>query len=195
MDASTIIFYALAALTLGSGLLAVTARKIFRAAIFLLFSLIGIAGFYFWLQYEFIAAVQVVVYVGGIVVLIIFSIFLTQQAGTDLPNPPLRRIIFSLLAALFGLAFSWMLVSQHPFKTGTDTPMQATVSNIGSMMLSVNGSGYALPFELVSILLLAAMIGCIVIAIKSRPEGIAMSKTIAEQQTATKPETATETVN
>jgi NADH-quinone oxidoreductase subunit J len=170
MEAKEIIFYLLAALTLGSGLLAVTARKIFRAAIFLLFSLIGIAGFYFWLQFEFIAAVQIVVYVGGIVVLIIFSIFLTQQSGTDLPNPPLRRIIFSALATLFGLVFSWILLSQHPFKPGSDTPVQASVSNIGNMMLNVNESGYALPFELVSILLLAAMIGCIVIAIKSRTE-------------------------
>lgn len=190
MDASTIIFYMLAALTLGSGLLAVTARKIFRSAIFLLFSLIGIAGFYFWLQYEFIAAVQIVVYVGGIVVLIIFSIFLTQQAGTELPNPPLRRIVFGALAALFGLVFSWMLVSQHSFQGSSAQPMDVSVANIGSMLLSVNDSGYALPFELVSILLLAAMIGCIVIAIKSRPEGIAMSKTLAEQQIATKPEAA-----
>ena len=170
MDGHTIVFYLLAALTLGSGLLAVTARKIFRAAIFLLFSLIGIAGFYFWLQYEFIAAVQIVVYVGGIVVLIIFSIFLTQQAGTELPNPPVRRIVFSVLAALFGLVFSWILISQHPFEGNSAQPMDPSVANIGSMMLSVNDSGYALPFELVSILLLAAMIGCIVIAIKSRQE-------------------------
>ena len=74
MTGSAIIFYLLAALTLVSGLLSVTTRKIFRAAIYLLFSLIGIAGIYFWLQYEFVAAVQIVVYVGGIVVLILFSI-------------------------------------------------------------------------------------------------------------------------
>lgn len=80
---STIIFYLLAALTLTCALLSVSTRQIFRAAIYLLFSLIGIAGIYFWLQYEFIAAVQIVVYVGGIVVLIIFSIFLTQQAGKN----------------------------------------------------------------------------------------------------------------
>ena len=73
MSGSTIIFYMLAALTLVSGVLAVSTRQIFRAAIFLLFSLIGVAGFYFWMQYEFIAAVQIVVYVGGITVLIIFS--------------------------------------------------------------------------------------------------------------------------
>jgi NADH-quinone oxidoreductase subunit J len=191
MDGPTIIFYLLSALTLGSALLAVTAQKIFRAAIFLLFSLIGIAGFYFWLQYEFIAAVQIVVYVGGIVVLIIFSIFLTQQAGTDLPNPPLSRIIFSVIAALFGLVFSWTLVSQHPFGGGTDHPLEATVSNIGHMMLDVNETGYALPFELVSILLLAAMIGCIVIAIKSKP-GEIKPQMAAKPEAITKPETVTE---
>lgn len=167
MEANTIIFYLLAAMTLGSGLLAVTSRKIFRAAIFLLFSLIGIAGIYFWLQYEFIAAVQIVVYVGGIVVLIIFSIFLTQQSGTDLPSQPKGRIIFSALAALFGLAFSWTLLSQHTFTGTSESPMSTSVAQIGSMMLDVDKTGYALPFEVVSILLLAAMIGCIVIALKS----------------------------
>ena len=81
----------LSALILGGGLLAVTSRKIFRSAIWLLFSLIGIAGLYFWFQVDFIAAVQIIVYVGGIVVLIIFSIFLTQQSGKEMPNP--QRII------------------------------------------------------------------------------------------------------
>ena len=95
MTGSDIIFYLLATLTLVSGLLSVTTRQIFRAAIYLLFSLIGIAGIYFWLHYEFIAAVQIVVYVGGIVVLIIFSIFLTQQAGEKLAKQKLnRKILF-----------------------------------------------------------------------------------------------------
>ena len=65
MNGATIIFYLLAALTLGSGVIAVTTRHIFRAAISLLFSLIGVAGIYFWLDYQFIAAVQIVVYAGG----------------------------------------------------------------------------------------------------------------------------------
>ena len=169
MDAATIIFYLLAALTLGNGLLAVTTRKIFRAAIHLLFSLIGIAGIYFWLQYDFIAAVQIVVYVGGIVVLIIFSIFLTQQAGLDLPKPPIGRVIFSALAALFGLTFSWTLLSRHSFTASSETASSTSVAQIGAMMLDVDKTGYALPFEVVSILLLAAMIGCIVIALKSNP--------------------------
>src|ERR1700760_380654 len=102
MNASTVIFYLLSAIIIGGGLLAVTSRKIFRAAIYLLFSLIGIAGLYFYLNYEFIAAVQIVVYVGGIVVLILFSIFLTQGSGEDMKKPVLGRAIFSALAAMLG---------------------------------------------------------------------------------------------
>ncbi len=170
MSGSTIIFYLLATLTLVSGVLAVTTRMIFRAAIYLLFSLIGIAGIYFWLQYEFLAAVQIVVYVGGIVVLIIFSIFLTQQTGELLPKQKLGRQLFSALAAFCGLALVLLQLVQHTFIQTTNTPLAPTVANIGNQMLGIDKNGYALPFELVSILLLAAMIGCIVIALKSKPE-------------------------
>jgi NADH-quinone oxidoreductase subunit J len=170
MTGSTIIFYLLAALTIVSALLSVTTRMIFRAAIYLLFSLIGIAGIYFWLQYEFIAAVQIVVYVGGIVVLIIFSIFLTQQAGEQLPKQKMGRQLFSALAAFCGLALVMLQLVQHTFTATGNKPIEPTVANIGNQMLGVDDNGYALPFEVVSILLLAAMIGCIVIALKSKPE-------------------------
>ena len=164
MSGSTIIFYLLASLTLVSGLLSVTTRQIFRAAIYLLFSLIGIAGIYFWLQYEFIAAVQIVVYVGGIVVLIIFSIFLTQQAGEKLAKQKLSRQLFSALAVFCGFALTMLQVYQHGFSASSETPVAPTVANIGNQMLSVNDKGYALPFEVISMLLLAALVGCIVIA-------------------------------
>jgi len=167
MSGSTIIFYLLAALVLVSGWLAVTTRQIFRAAIYLLFSLVGIAGLYFWLQYEFIAAVQIVVYVGGIVVLIIFSIFLTQQSGQKLPSQKRGRIIFSILAVGLGLTLTMLQLFQYTFVKSTESPVSANVTSIGRQMLGVNDNGYALPFEVVSMLLLAAMIGCIVIAMKS----------------------------
>jgi len=170
MSLSTIIFYLLAALTLVSGLLAVTTRHIFRAAIYLLFSLLFIAGIYFWLHYEFIAAVQIIVYVGGIVVLIIFSIFLTQQSGQDLPKQKISRIIFSAIAAFCGFILILIQVYKHEFLAGTDPAVEASISNIGSQMLGVSDNGYALPFEIVSILLLAAMIGCIVIAMRTPKE-------------------------
>jgi|SRR6185312_9817792 len=170
MSGSTIIFYMLAALTLVSGIFAAGTRQIFRAAIFLLFSLIGVAGLYFWMQYEFIAAVQIVVYVGGITVLIIFSIFLTQQAGEKMPKQKPGRQIFSALAAFSGFGLIMLQVLQHTFTGTTDNPVDSGVASIGAQMLSVKNGGYALPFEVVSMLLLAALIGCIVIAIKSKSE-------------------------
>lgn len=167
MNGSTIIFYLLAALTLLCGILSVSTRQIFRAAIYLLFSLIGIAGIYLWLDYQFIAAVQIVVYVGGIVVLIIFSIFLTQQAGEKLPAQKIGRKIFSALAVFCAFALTMLQVYQHEFFESPEGTTPATVENIGSRMLSLERDGYALPFEIVSILLLAALIGCIVIALRS----------------------------
>jgi len=170
MSLSTIIFYLLAALTLLSGLLAVTTRQIFRAAIYLLFSLLFISGIYFWLQYEFIAAVQIIVYVGGIVVLIIFSIFLTHQSGQELPKQKPGRTIFSALAAFCGFMLILLQVYQHEFLSTSEGTMEASIANIGSQMLGTSDNGYALPFEIVSILLLAAMVGCIVIAMRTPKE-------------------------
>jgi len=178
MSASAVIFYILSFFILAAGLLAVTSRKIFRSAIWLLFSLTGIAGLYFWLQMEFIAAVQIVVYVGGIVVLIIFSIFLTQQTGKDLPAPVRSRAIFSVLAVCAGFVLTCLMLRQYAFGAGRTVggaalshgmAVDASVGNIGAQMLSTSEHGYVLPFEVISILLLAAMIGCIVIAMKIKP--------------------------
>jgi NADH-quinone oxidoreductase subunit J len=167
MQGSTIIFYLLAAMSLVFGLLSVTTRQIFRAAIYLLFTLIGIAGLYFWMDYQFIAAVQVVVYVGGIVVLILFSIFLTNQAGEKLPRGKTVRKIFSALAVFcaFALVISQVFEADLTETSGSPAP---TVARIGKKMLDTGQGGYALPFEVISILLLAAMVGCIVIALKTK---------------------------
>ncbi len=168
MSGADIIFYMLAGLILGCGLLAVTTRHIFRAAIFLLFSLIGVAGMYFWMQYEFISAVQIIVYVGGITVLIIFSIFLTQQTGEKLPEQKPVRKIFAALAAFCGFALIMMQVVKHHFVGTQSVHTEPSIDNIGNQMLGVDKGGYALPFEVVSILLLAALIGCIVIAVHNK---------------------------
>lgn len=170
MSATLIIFYVISAFILGTGILAVTARKIFRSAIWLLFSLIGIAGLYFLLQVNFVAAVQIVVYVGGIVVLIIFSIFLTQKSGDEMPKPIRSRQIFSILAVLFGFALTFNLIRGYAFQPLSDHPFELAVDDIGMQLLSTTEHGFVLPFELVSILLLASMIGCIVIALKIKQE-------------------------
>lgn len=174
MIGSQVVFYILSVFILVTGGLAVTTRKIFRSAIWLLFCLTGIAGLYFWLDMLFIAAVQIVVYVGGIVVLIIFSIFLTQQSGRELPPPIRSRAVFSALAVCTGFLLTCVLLGQYTRFSTTEQQYFAvpdlSVSAIGSQMLSTTEHGYVLPFEVVSILLLAAMIACIVLAIKSKPE-------------------------
>jgi NADH-quinone oxidoreductase subunit J len=159
-------FYVIAAAILITAFLSVTTRRVFRSAIFLLFSLLGIAGFYFWLEVEFIAAVQISVYVGGIVVLIIFSIFLTEQAGKVTRMEPPVRTLSALIAAILGAILGFIVVSKHPYITSS-TPLKFEVSHIGEAMLNTGAGGFSLPFEVVSILLLAAMIGCIVVAMRS----------------------------
>lgn len=154
---------------LTSGLLAVTSRQIFRSAIYLLFCMIGIAGLYFWMQYEFIAAVQIVVYVGGIVVLIIFSIFLTHRVGSDLPEPEYKHMLFAGLSSLFAFLLFWSVIKRNEF-FGEQSSGELSVRRIGEEMLNYNEGGFVLPFEVVSILLLAAMIGCIVIAMRAQTE-------------------------
>ena len=168
MDISAFFFYLISSMILVFGILTVTTKKIFRSAIYLLFTLINVAALYFYLNYEFIAAVQIVVYVGGIVVLILFSLFLTHQVAGDLPSPPWQRLIFALLSCLFAFGFAFCLVMKHSFPENENAPINLTVSYIGKQMLNYGNGGFVLPFEVVSILLLAAMIGCIAIAFKTK---------------------------
>ena len=168
MDANVISFYLISAFLLVFGFMAVTSRKIFRSAIWLLFSLIGIASLYFWMDLQFLAAVQIIVYIGGIVVLIIFSIFLTQHSGADLPKAIKNRKIGAAVLSILGFGVIAGILSKTVFVQDS-TPMDVEMKTIGRKMLSLGGDGYALSFELISLLLLAAMIGCIVIAIKKNP--------------------------
>jgi len=186
MNASTIIFYILSSAIIGGALLAVTARKIFRSAVFLLFSLIGVAGLYFYLDYQFIGAVQIVVYVGGIVVLILFSIFLTHASGDDMPKPHVARAIFSGLAAAFACGLTMLYINREVFVSSGKPALEPSAGNIGEQMLSTTEHGYILPFEVVSMLLLAAMIGCIVIAIKVKVPVPEMLPTTTDEVLGTK---------
>lgn len=169
MTANVIAFYFISAIILGGGLLAVTSRMIFRSAIWLLFSLTGIAALYFWMDLNFLAAVQIIVYIGGIVVLIIFSIFLTEHTGANLPPALLWRKALSALMAFAGFALVCLMIYKNDFKASTEI-LNADIATIGRKMLNTGNGGFALPFEAISILLLAAMIGCIAIALKKNPE-------------------------
>lgn len=168
MGANEVIFYLLGLLSLIFGVLTVSSTRIFRTAIYLLFTLMSVAGIYFYFDFQFIAVVQIIVYVGGIVVLIIFSLFLTQHAGVNLSKPNIGKVIWSVLAALFGLGFTYNIIANNKFVPRNNGELEASVANIGRQLLSIDQYGYILSFEVISILLLAAMIGCIVVAMKEK---------------------------
>ena len=83
-----------------------------------------------------------------------------------MPKASTTKKGFAFAAVLIGFALVWELISHHEFKQTSTAVLDVNVSNIGSQLLSTTEHGYILPFEVVSILLLAAMIGCIVIAMK-----------------------------
>ena len=85
-----------------------------------------------------------------------------------MPGPVKNRILFSAMAVILGFAFTYNLIRENKFTGNGQRPFDVSVSQIGTQMLSTREHGYVLPFEVVSILLLAAMIGCIVIAMKSK---------------------------
>lgn len=148
-------------------LLAVTTRRILRAAVYLLFSLAGTAAFYFMMDYAFLAAVQLVVYAGGIVVLIIFSILLTSHIEEKLQRPDMLKVGLTATLALGGIALTAFVLGVYN-QPAPEAANQINMQFIGERLMNYKENGYVLPFEVISILLLAAMVGAIVVAKRSK---------------------------
>lgn len=163
---SNILFFLFAGAILTFSVLTVTTRRVLRAAVYLLFVLVSTAGLYFMLNYNFLAAVQLTVYAGGIVVLMIFSILLTSHISEKTRIATLREGIFSALSAVAGAMLTIVLIVNHTFTPTTEPAISADVQNVGRQLVSYGENGYALPFEVISILLLAAMVGSIIVARK-----------------------------
>lgn len=158
-----ILFYILAIVMIVFAVASVSSRKMLRSVIYLLFVLLGVAGIYFLIDYNFLAAVQLTVYAGGIIVLIIFSVLLVHHIEMELETAKPSRQIVTALLSLIGLGVFLFTIYQYPFQPVENTA-STTVDEIGSRLLSYGEGGFVLPFEVISILLLAAMIGAIVIA-------------------------------
>ena len=147
--------------------LAVTTRKILRAATYLLFTLFAAAAVYFMLDYEFLGAVQIAVYAGGIVVLFVFAILLTSKPGDNSEKLTSKSKALGLIGSL-----AMLLVSGYALLTRCDLfearpDMEApTMDRIGETLMGTGAGQYLLPFEAVSVLLLACIIGGVVIARK-----------------------------
>lgn len=168
MSGPKIIFYILAVSIVIFSLLSVLDRRILRAAIYLLFVLVSIAGLFYMMNFPFLAAVQLILYAGGIVVLIIFSILLTSQINSKLDAPRKSHLLAGLITAAGGIVLAVVTILPFVFKA-TDAPaLDPNMHNIGLQLLDVGEFGYALPFEVISILLLAALVGTIFIARKSK---------------------------
>ena len=164
----SIIVYAIITLTIiVCSVLAVTTRKILRAATYLLFALFATAALYFKLDYEFLGAVQIAVYAGGIVVLFVFSILLTSHPGQNSTPLVSRRRFMGLIAAvaMFGVA-TWSLISRAELLTATASGDNPVMKEIGEALMGTDHGQYLLPFEAISVLLLACIIGGVVIARK-----------------------------
>lgn len=169
MEANQIMFLLFSAMIIVFSVLTVTSRKILRAAVFLLFVLVSTSGLYFLLNFYFLAAVQLTLYAGGIVVLIIFSILLTSHIGQKFEEPGLKKMVFSAIAAVSGAILCIVTILDYSFSATTQAAQEANMKYIGKSLLSTEYDGYVLPFEVISILLLAAMIGAIAIAKKAGP--------------------------
>jgi len=165
-----IIVYCVVALVIICGsIYTVTSRNLVRAATSLLMVLFATAVIYFQMDYEFLGAVQIAVYAGGIMVLIVFAILLTHD-----PSEPSKRLDHydrwkGILAGLATLAVVGIGVITCFMHKGMDWveltgDQQVNIERIGHWLLSTDKFGYLLPFEAVSVLLLACIIGGVVIA-------------------------------
>lgn len=147
--------------------MAVTTRKILRAATYLLFTLFAAAVVYFMLDYEFLGAVQIAVYAGGIVVLFVFAILLTSRPGDNTERLTSKSRVLGAIAALATLVIAgYALVSRCMVFAAKPAMEAPDMKAIGSSLLGTGAGEYLLPFEAVSVLLLACIIGGVVVARK-----------------------------
>lgn len=158
-----LVFVLLSVMTVVSALIVAGNSNVVYSAVGLLFTFMGVAGLYVLASADFLAATQMLVYVGGILVLILFAVFLSNRiSDTKLSNPTHFRIpAFLACLALFGLLSHTAVTTPWAVKTGVG--FAPTTASLGRLLMTK----YLLPFEVVSVLLLAALIGA---ALLSRPD-------------------------
>src|SRR5215510_5493742 len=165
MTGQQIIFLVVALFTLGSGLMVVTTRNLVHAALWLIATLFGVAVMFALLNASFLVVVQVIVYIGAIAILFIFAVMLTRKEMRD-QGPQVNRnwwfgaaISVITFVGLYFLLQGWNGLS----KTVADIPSGFdAVSELGNALVSPNA--YVLPFEVASVLLVAALVGAVYLA-------------------------------
>jgi NADH-quinone oxidoreductase subunit J len=165
----TILFYIFAVLVLGGGILTITRRSAVHSAISLIVSLLGVAGLYLMQQAEFLFAVQIVLYIGGIMVLFLFVIMLVNLDEAAKERQFNRQWAIALAAvALVGVQVGYFLYKGKDSFRIAETILPAAAAGTGNVEQVANSlfSEYLLPFEIASILLLVAVVGSVVMAKK-----------------------------
>ncbi|MBM4342314.1 MAG: NADH-quinone oxidoreductase subunit J [Deltaproteobacteria bacterium] len=165
----TALFWLFAALSLALAWSVVGNRRLLRAAAALMGVLGCSAGFYALLGFGFLAGVQVLVYVGGIVVLLVFLVMLTRTQALLEDEPTPWRHNVGVVAALAFFATNLWALAGLPDAPVVGPALGGDTRAIGRALLDVGATGYVLPFELVSVLLLAALVGGIAVARKVDP--------------------------
>jgi len=165
-DLGTFLFFGIALLTIASALMVVTSPNLVHSAVSLLFTLFSIAAIYVFLYADFIAATQVVVYVGGILVLIIFGVMLTNKIDDATIKSPTHNRIPGIISCLVVLYIQFMVILNTDWYRAEEIVRESTIKDIGNLLLTK----YLLPFEVVSILLLAALIGAAMLSRKKVEE-------------------------
>ena len=154
-----IIFYAMAGLVFGSAVVVALSRNIVYSAFALLLTFLSIAGIYVFLAADFLAIAQVVIYVGGILILIIFALMLTNKVkDINLSNPSAPPYIAAPLVVLIFAGMVW-LITNTPWRV--DAPHEiGAINDIGDILMG----HYMLPFEVAAVLLLGALLGAAYLA-------------------------------
>lgn len=157
-----IVFFVLAALAVISALTVITHRNPVVSALALAFNLVAIAGFYLLLQAQFIALLQVIVYAGAIMVLILFVIMLLNLRGEARAHPSgsIQRVLGPLLGVAFFAVLARAFMSQARHGFDVVRPQFGTVDQVGRELFG----RFFYPFEVVSLLLIAAMVGAVLLA-------------------------------
>lgn len=166
MSINLIIFSGLAFMMVIAALFAVTSSKIMRATTLLLFVLFGTAGLYFMLHYTFLGAVQITVYAGGIVVLLIFVVLLLGKGSVDVTQTSMRRYLAGTVTAMTGMIITIYLINTTQFSQGIVNADGVAMRELGLALMGTEKFHYILPFEVMSVLLLACTVGAILIARK-----------------------------
>lgn len=168
--ANLVMFAILAIVILGSAVMCVATKRIMRAATFMLFVLFGVAGLYFLLDYTYLGAAQISVYAGGVTMIYIFAINLVSKRTLQGLVERLKgsRVIFGALVSIVGLitVAGVMLKNAFIYRAGELADAEVPMKQIGEALLGSEKYQYVLPFEFISVFLLACIIGGIVVARK-----------------------------